>query len=185
MAHSRQSWPALLSQCWTRGGRGRQAGVSGPGEHRIRDPTCQLELRQGVPLGLAAQHSPSSGPGKEDWGCAISPAVRSSYIICKAIDPLGTFGREKTNKTQNAYLQKAYSIFGYRISLSFCCVQERFSHKKLQKGEKMTEWIQVLKKESAKGHLPLRWKRKVQTQQNLWLPVCCLRTRARFCVYGI
>lgn len=122
-------------QCWTRGGKGRQAGVSGPGEHRIRDPTCQLELRQGVPLGLPAQHSPSSGPWKEGWGCAISPAVRSSYIICKAIDPLGTFGREKTNKTQNAHLQKAYSIFGYRISLSFCCVQERFSHKNCKRGK--------------------------------------------------
>lgn len=111
-----------LSQCWTWGGRGRQAGISGPGEHTIHDPVCQLELRQGVLLGLAAQHSPSPGPGKEDWGCAISPAVRSSYIICKAIDPLWDLWEgKKISKTQNAYLQKTYSIFGYKISPCFCC----------------------------------------------------------------
>lgn len=113
--------------CWTWGGRGRQAAVSGPGEHGMCDPTCQLELRQGVPLGLAAQLSPFSGPGKEDWGCAVSPAVRSSYIICKTINSPGTFGREKINKTQNAYLQKKPALF---LVVRFHCasaIQERFS----------------------------------------------------------
>lgn len=139
------------------------------------DPMCQLELRQGVPLGLSAQHSPSSGPGKEDWGCAISPAVRSSYIICKAIDPLGTFGREEINKTQNAYLQKACSISDYKIHCA-SAVQERFSLRDCKckaGGKKMAEWNQVLRKKAQRDiflHKGTRWKRKVQIQQNIWLP---------------
>jgi len=130
------------------------------------DPVCQLELRQGVPLGLAARRAPFSGPGKEYQGCAMSPAVKSCHIICKAIDPLWDLGEGRPECVH----PKTCCIFGNKISQCFCRSGTVLPQTlQMQRGRKMAKWIQLLKQESTKGHATELEKKVGKNQQNLLL----------------
>lgn len=121
-AHSRDSWTAPLSVLDL--GRERQASrCLRAGWAQDTWPRASTWIKARSATGPRCPALPFPWTWEGGLGLCNKPSCQILLHHLQSHRPsLGPLGAEKKiSKTQNAYLQKTYSIFGYKISPCFCC----------------------------------------------------------------